>query len=229
MLLRQFRIWRCSRVATSLLLVLYCGRAFASTDPVVIGRFMSAVAQGQQRTIRQDVRARPQLLSDLSRTGKTALQLAIENRHLVTVRALLKFGADPDQSAQGKLRPIHLAVISSQLHVLHLLLREGVTLEARDAHGTTALMYAVRQDNELLAKTLLRAGARVDGLVPGNWSPLMQAALQGSQGMVSLLLQYGAFRERISVYGMTAAQAAEKKGFQKLARLLRPDQGAVRE
>jgi len=195
----------------------------ASTAAVSPEGFWKAVAQGRQARVRKALMQHPRLLGSRTSDGKTALQLAIENHHLGVVRELLRLGADPDQSAQGNLRPVHFAVIQRQLHVLHWLLREGVTLEARDIHGTTALMYAVRQDDERLATTLLRAGAAVDGLEPGNWSPLMQAAFQGSRRMAQLLLYYGAFRERVSVYGLTAAKAAEQKGFLQLARLLRPE------
>lgn len=209
--------------------MMFFDAAYARADPAVLGRFMTAVARGEQGAIRHYVMQDPSLLADINPKGKTALQLAVENRHLTTVKMLLELGADPDQSTPGKLRPVHLAVIHRQLHVLHLLLREGVTLEARDVHGSTALMYAVRQDNELMTRTLLRAGARVDSLEPGNWSPLMQAAAQGSRRLVDLLLRYGAFRERISAYGLTAAQAAEKKGFHKLALHLQPDKESERK
>jgi len=205
----------------ALLLVMLGHSAIA--DRIADTDFMPAVVRGDLSAIREQARKQPGLLEHLSAQGKTALQVAIENHHLSAVRLLLQLGADPDQSGQGMLRPLHFSVINRQLHVMHLLLREGVSLEARDTNGMTALMYAVRQDNDLFARTLLRAGARVDGLQPGNWSPLMQAAVQGSQSMVNLLLRYGAFRERVSVYGLTAAQAAEKKGFIELARQLQPD------
>jgi len=223
MLFGQFHIPGFCRVGITLLLLLGCDLALANTQPTVQDRFMSSVARGELGAIHMYLQQQPQLLDSHTRSGKTALQLAIENHHLTMVRELLKLGADPDLSSQGHLCPLHLAVIHRQLHALHLLLREGVTLEARDAGGSTALMYAVRLDNELMAKTLLRAGARVDGLEPGNWSPLMRAAVRGSQSMVTLLLHFGASRERINDQGLTASQIAEQKEFHELARLLRPD------
>lgn len=60
--------------------------------------------------------------------------------------------------------PLMAAVYSGQSNVVAYLLKQGVDIEARDAHGNTALMWAVdvADTNVTIVQMLLSAGAKTN-------------------------------------------------------------------
>ena len=70
-------------------------------------------------------------------------------------------------------------------------IKDGAQVNAVDEQGNTALLVAAREGDLETARTLLRAGADVDGRA-GPLTPLGQAALRGHSHMVRLLLRAGA-------------------------------------
>mgnify|MGYP002625603294 CR=1 FL=1 len=74
---------------------------------------------------------------------------------------------------------------------LAMLLNGGANIQQEDAEGWTALMYAVRyQNNTQIVKQLIDGGANTQGKQRGKLSPLLIAALYSQNpAILSLLLE----------------------------------------
>jgi len=70
---------------------------------------------------------------------------------------------------------------------------ERLDLPREPLHNVTALHAAVESGNFDTARTLIESGADVDALAEEHgYTPLVSAVLQGSAGMIELLLDAGA-------------------------------------
>ena len=126
----------------------------------------------------------------------------------------------------------------------------GVEIDKPNAHNETALMYLCIEGQTQRAQTLIAAGAQVNRLGwtplhyaaskgrvetakmliahkaiinapgPDGTTPLMMAALSGSQSMVDLLLSQGADPTMFNLAHETAADFASKRGYASLAQSL---------
>lgn len=73
------------------------------------------------------------------------------------------------------------------------LLRKGISVDAEDSAGYTALHYAARNGHDRICETLLEHGARVDAKTrSGRATALHRAAAQGHVQVVETLLDHGA-------------------------------------
>jgi ankyrin repeat protein len=118
--------------------------------------------------------------------------------HERSVYWLLTLGADANTPTPEGATPLLLCVappllgnspVRSQLRakVARLLLRHGADPNALSPAGTTALMFAARDDDVVLARALLTAGARPEVRAPDGRTALDVAKAQGSQGVVEVL------------------------------------------
>ncbi|KAK3947434.1 ankyrin [Pseudoneurospora amorphoporcata] len=113
---------------------------------------------------------------------KTALHSAVENKHLSTVRALVRglgyeaaaWDRDRDRALVDdkdcqKRTALHLACriqggpadLRMASDMVHILIEAGAKLDVKDAEGRTALMYAAQRANLAAVKCLVRKGADV--------------------------------------------------------------------
>src|SRR5262245_35179104 len=72
------------------------------------------------------------------------------------------------------------------------LLQEKVDVNAAESDGTTALHWAVAQDDLELAERLIRAGAKVNAKNDYGSTPMSEAAIVGNPKMLEKLLEAGA-------------------------------------
>ena len=87
-----------------------------------------------------------------------------------------------------------------------------------DEHGFTKLHYATSQLAE--AKDLVRSGARTDIQTDMGRTPLMFAAEDGHDDIVSFLVESGASLDVRDKYGETAVSAAAYKGYLNIVKVL---------
>lgn len=89
------------------------------------------------------------------------------------------------------------------------LLARQAHVNAVDASGNSALLFAAREGHTALVRALLDAGARVDGL-GGAMPPLAAAAVRGHTAVVQLLLRAGADPDAAGANGHAALMNAVK-------------------
>ena len=93
-------------------------------------------------------------------------------------------------------------------------------VNAAGVDGTTALHWAVRSDNQDMAKLLVRAGADATAKDRYGITPLYLAAVNGSAEMIRLLLDAGADPNSVAPTGETALMTATRTGDPSAMRML---------
>jgi len=116
--------------------------------------------------------------------------------------------------------PLIDAVKSGDRPAAIALIERHADVNATEADGTTALHYAVHQDDVELVRRLIRAGARVNAKNEFGATPMSEAAIVGNAAMLGLLLEAGADVESANADGQTALMVVARSGRVDAARLL---------
>lgn len=147
--------------------------------------------------------------------GDTALHLAAAALRPLTVRALIRAGADSNAENRRGATALHYACDarpssgmawnpSKQRSVIDLLLDAGANIEHKDKAGATPLHRAVRARSPEAVRCLLEGGARVDATHGRQRTTSLHIGTRSTgasgtkgtraeqQAIVALLLQYGA-------------------------------------
>jgi ankyrin repeat protein len=95
---------------------------------------------------------------------------------------------------------------------LRTLLKQGASVTASEADGTTALHWASYRDEVDSADLLIRAGAKVNAANDLGVTPLWTASLNGSAAMVRRLLAAGANPNLALLLGETPVMVASRTG-----------------
>jgi ankyrin repeat protein len=123
-----------------------------------------------------------------------------------------------DAAAQD-LRLVQAARAAEQAQVLALLDR-GADPNGQSADGTTALHWAVRNNDAMLVDRLLRAGARPHPENRYGVTPIALACESGSAAVVERLLRAGVSANATGPYGETALHTCAYSGNTAAARVL---------
>lgn len=84
------------------------------------------------------------------------------------------------------------AVMHGDTEKLSLLLEQGASVNTPQVDGNTAMHWVARNDDLAMAETLIAHGADVSAVNRVQAPPMLLAAINGSAGMISLLLEHGA-------------------------------------
>ena len=112
------------------------------------------------------------------------------------------------------------AVKRRDLSAVRALLETGTDVNKRARDGSTALHWAVHQDEVETAATLLAAGADVSATTRYGVAPLALASLNGHAGMIARLLADGADPNATQPGGETALMTVARTGRVKAVQLL---------
>ncbi|WP_330291759.1 ankyrin repeat domain-containing protein [Streptomyces sp. NBC_00576] len=112
----------------------------------------------------------------------------------------------------GSERDLFTAVYEGDEDAVVRLLRLGVSPEAVDEDGQTALYVAAVSDAPGIVRLLLSAGAAPDRLSAGSDLPLCGAACGGHAEVVRALLASGAVPDAVEAFGFTALTWALRCG-----------------
>ncbi len=128
----------------------------------------------------------------IARRG-TALHVCAAASRLDCAAALLAAGADV-RSAAGAQRstPLHVAAREGALTLAAAFLDAGADVDARDAHGETALMRAVEGAHADLVALLLSRGADAAATSQRGLTALHIAAASGTRALFARLVAAGA-------------------------------------
>jgi ankyrin repeat protein len=100
------------------------------------------------------------------------------------------------------------------------LLEKRVPIDAAQADGMTALMWAAYHDDARMAEALVRAGANVKAANRYGVTPLSLACTNGSTAIAGLLLEAGADPNAASPGGETPLMTAARTGAGDVVRIL---------
>jgi len=122
---------------------------------------------------------------------------------------LLEHKADPNQPDRSGWTPLMYAAWGDRADLASILLAHGAKLDAVEHEGLTALAIALQNAKPKAAQVLLDAGADVNAPVAkGGYTPLMLAAISGSQELAASLIQRGAKVNAANPGGVTALMIA---------------------
>lgn len=127
------------------------------------------------------------------------------------LRFLLEAGADPNMDPDAAAFPLTLvASLYTDTAAIDVLVKHGARPE-----GTVALASAARKGKEAMVLRLLECGARPEAearaySMTRTDSPLHAAVSNGHDGIVGLLLQYGADPNATDHNGSTAVEIAKQ-------------------
>ncbi len=100
------------------------------------------------------------------------------------------------------------------------LLSQRVDVNAAEPDGTTALHWAIHNNDVDLARRLIRAGANVRAKNEFGATPLTEAAIIGDTAMLTNLIEGGADVNAVNADGQTALMVVARTGNVDSARLL---------
>jgi ankyrin repeat protein len=147
---------------------------------------------------------------------------------LIAIAVLLApAGSLAADSAQPDLRIVE-AVKGGNKTAVAALIGQHASVSAAEPDGTTALHWAVRQDELDTADQLIRAGADVKAANRYGITPLYLACVNGSAQMIERLLNAGADPNFAGPEGETALMTAARTGSVPAAKVLL-DRGAALE
>lgn len=181
-------------------------RGFSKNTPL-----MYACSHGRRDTAALLIAKGAQVNARNRRERLTALLRASEKSSKKTAEWLKKY-MDQFKEKRGN-SALHLAVTSGSKETVSLLLEHDAEINAIGEWGHTPLFIAVIMRNKELAGYLIARGAQVNngaainrswGGYETNWTPLMQAAWQGSRDIVRLLVEQGAEIDAAGSSGRTA-------------------------
>jgi ankyrin repeat protein len=116
--------------------------------------------------------------------------------------------------------PLVEAVKSGDRAAAVALIEKRVDVNTPEADGTTALHWAVHQNDLELATRLIRAGANVTAKNEYGATPMSEAAVAGNAAMIEALLKAGADVESPNADGQTALMVVARTSRVDAARVL---------
>jgi ankyrin repeat protein len=154
-------------------------------------------------------------------SGWTELMKAVNRGLLERVKVLLTIGADVNKADHDGFSPLMCASVNGRTALIEILLKHGAVVDAVDDYGRTALCWAVTKgDFHETATALLAAGANVNQMDKGGFTPLMRSALSKHPRCFDLLLGQGADpRPRQPDHAATALEMAANSGDVRLVEL----------
>lgn len=149
--------------------------------------------------------------------GRTALHLAAANGHMELTKLLLKYKAFVNSKAKNGEAPLHLAAQYGHPRVVTMLVQEhGASLEAITLDNQTALHFAAKYGQLVVAQTLLALGANPNAKDDKGQTPLHLAAENDFPDVVKLFLKMKqnnhAVLTAVDNSGFTCAHIAAMKG-----------------
>jgi ankyrin repeat protein len=124
--------------------------------------------------------------------------------HAQLANLLLQSGADIDSQDWGGGSPMHLASFGGHLSVIQILLEHNAEIDAKAR----------------LKRVDLKVGSKYEARLSNRRTPLMEAAWNGQEEAVQMLLDLGANINAVDDHGMTTLIRAARCGHEKLVKIL---------
>ncbi|MGW8376589.1 ankyrin repeat domain-containing protein [Streptomyces sp. ODS28] len=159
--------------------------------------------------------------------GRTPLLLAALGDHVEAARALVDAGADPDAQDRQEDSAWLVTGVTGSVRMARVLIPAEPDYGLTNRYGGTSLIPAGEHGHAAYVREVLRrTDMEVDHVNRLGWTALLEAVILGDGGrdhqrVVALLLDHGADPALADKEGTTALQHAERRGFDRIAELLR--------
>ena len=210
--------------------------------------FLEVIRKGDTTRVEQLLKENPRLANARTKDGVSAIFLALYRGNKTVALAIaskkpeldvfeasvigdlesLKKIVNHDAASVSSYSPdgftaLALASYLGQKEAVDYLILKGADVNAlaRNETGFTALTGAVTQNQNEIAKTLVKNGAHVNHRYEGGFTPLMHAAYNENVELVSFLLQNGADRTAKNGEGKSPLTFAQEKKNPRIIELLR--------
>jgi len=122
----------------------------------------------------------------VNEAGVSPLILACYYSNNEVAKALIKLGVDINgNSKMGT--PLMAAVVKNNVEITKLLLEKNANVNATDANGTTALLYAIQLNNKEIATLLLKQKVDLTHKDKNGKTAFEHAVFSGNQEIINLL------------------------------------------
>jgi len=155
------------------------------------------------------------------------LFIAVKNCDLKKTKKLLN-KIDVNVRDRNFRTPIFYAIKNCKPQFIKYLISRGANINVYDRDSLTPLIYAIMRKDIKIVKLLIEHGAKIKQEDLTEVSPLLAAVSLNEADVVKLLLKAGANPNEIAVvegftgmYIFTPLDIAEKKGYKKIAQILR--------
>jgi ankyrin repeat protein len=139
-----------------------------------------AASTGNLTALQKLIEKNPLMINLLDKSGRTPLQLSIENHHIETAEYLIKNGANPNFSLPNT--PLHLALYQhsykQRVALLELILttvnqhNNPLIVDAHNSTRNPPLLEAIRIHFSTGIKMLLEKGAKINGFRDSKIDPI---------------------------------------------------------
>jgi uncharacterized protein len=146
------------------------------------------------------------------RHGNSALLTATRDGREDVVTTMLSHGISADGTLADPEPPIVAAAKTRHYGIVRALVAAHAHVDARDAHGITALMRVTEGTDPTAVRQLLEAGAAAEGVDKAGRTALWYAARANRADNVQVLLQHGASADHADANGVTPLAAASSAG-----------------
>ncbi|MEM6698764.1 MAG: ankyrin repeat domain-containing protein, partial [Bacteroidota bacterium] len=154
-----------------------------------------------------------------ARNGRTPLSYAAEERQQAIVQFLLEKGADASVRDEEGFTALDYAIDEAAEEVINILLKTDSGAAIIKANNS-ALLEAIEEGLLATVRSLLEAGADVNGANRNGWTPLMEAADESNLEIAQFLVAKGANVNAASNIGWTALIEAVDEKSLKMVRYL---------
>lgn len=163
--------------------------------------------------------------------GQTPLDIAVINRNIKNVTALIKcfnhndrysYGTSTDKSGTVYFKAIGIAILRASVlgydEILNELLNYANTVEInqKDSDGSTALIYAIEKGNNSTAKILCKYNFLINEEKNDGTTPIMAAIKNNNSEMLDILIEKKADLTKSTNDGKTIFTLAKETGNQKI-------------
>lgn len=191
-------------------LLLEHGAKATTSDPKIISPLYGATMTRRMEFIQLLLEAGADPLQK-STTASSALDLACSMGDIKIVRQLLSAVKD-DSQLSNAYEPIYRAAQRGNLDIVRLLLKSGISVNARSSLEATPLHSVAKADDPELLQILLEAGAEINAQDQAGYTPLFNALEAGKFQHLPILFKHGASLDLTTAEGVTALMIAASWG-----------------
>ena len=173
------------------------------TDAVGANNFIEV-----QKLLDLEYKNSPLINEEKDNGGFFALYTASYFGYVKIIEALLKAGAQVNQTDKYGVTPLYIAAQNGHTAVIEVLIKAGALVNQPNNEGTTPLWWAAQRGYTAMVEVLVRAGALVNQPENEGTTPLWIATQNGHIAIIEALIKAGALVNQACNDGTTPLHKA---------------------